>query len=69
MDVLASLNDIIDRIAALFQVDGEIVVRNTVRVLGIWLLAWVTMGLKNQPVAPIHDPRLQAHMHEMASHA
>ena len=41
MDVLASLNDIIDRIAALFQVDGEIVVRNTIRVLGIWLLAWL----------------------------
>ena len=41
MNLLASINDIIDRIAALFQVDGEIVVRNTVRVLGIWLLAWL----------------------------
>jgi moderate conductance mechanosensitive channel len=41
VDVLASLNDIIDRLAAFFHVDGEIVVRNTGRVLGIWLLAWL----------------------------
>ena len=41
MELPASLNDIIDRIAALFRVDGEIVMRNTLRVLGIWLLAWL----------------------------
>jgi small conductance mechanosensitive channel len=41
VELPASLNDIIDRIAALFRVDGEIVMRNTLRVLGIWLLAWL----------------------------
>ncbi|HYF38910.1 MAG TPA: mechanosensitive ion channel domain-containing protein, partial [Gemmatimonadales bacterium] len=40
VELLASLNDLIDRIAAFFQVDGEMVVRNTFRVLGIWVLAW-----------------------------
>ena len=41
MELLGSINDIVDRIAALLQVDGEIVVRNAIRVLGIWLLAWL----------------------------
>jgi moderate conductance mechanosensitive channel len=41
VELPASLNDIIDRIAALLQIDGQIVVRNTLRVLGIWLLAWL----------------------------
>ena len=41
MELLASFNDIVDRIAALLQVNTEVVVRNTIRVLGIWLLAWL----------------------------
>lgn len=40
MELLASFNDIIERIAELFRIDSEIVLRNAVRVLGIWLLAW-----------------------------
>jgi moderate conductance mechanosensitive channel len=38
---LASLNDIIDRIAAILMVDGDAVLRGAVRVLGIWVLAWL----------------------------
>jgi moderate conductance mechanosensitive channel len=41
VDLLASLNDIIDRIAAVLRVDGEVVTRGAVRVLGIWVLAWL----------------------------
>jgi moderate conductance mechanosensitive channel len=37
---LASFNDIIDRIASLLRIDGEIATRNALRVLGIWVLAW-----------------------------
>jgi moderate conductance mechanosensitive channel len=43
VDLLPSLNDIIERIATLLHIDGEVVLRSTLRVLGIWLLAW--MGL------------------------
>jgi moderate conductance mechanosensitive channel len=43
MDFLPSLNDIIDRIAELLRVDGEAVLRSGVRVLGIWILAWVAL--------------------------
>jgi small conductance mechanosensitive channel len=39
--LLASLNDIIDRIGAVLRIDGDVVMRGTVRVLGIWVLAWV----------------------------
>jgi small-conductance mechanosensitive channel len=41
VELLASFNDIVDQIAALLQINTEVVVRNTVRVLGIWLLAWL----------------------------
>lgn len=40
MELLASFNDIIERIAELFRIDSEMALRNAVRVLGIWLLAW-----------------------------
>ncbi|MFL5472800.1 MAG: hypothetical protein ACJ8AM_10620, partial [Gemmatimonadales bacterium] len=43
MDLLASINDIIDRIAAALSIDGEFVIRSGVRVLGIWLLAWLAL--------------------------
>jgi small-conductance mechanosensitive channel len=41
VDLLPSLNDIIERIAAMLRVDGEAALRALVRVLGIWLLAWL----------------------------
>jgi small-conductance mechanosensitive channel len=44
MHLLASFNDFIDRIAAALRLDGETVVRSGLRVLGIWLLAW--LGLR-----------------------
>jgi small-conductance mechanosensitive channel len=43
MDLLPSLNDIINRIAELLRIDGEAAVRSAVRVLGIWVLAWVAL--------------------------
>ena len=43
MDLLASFNDIIDRIAAALRIDGEYVIRTSGRVLGIWLLAWLAL--------------------------
>jgi moderate conductance mechanosensitive channel len=44
VELLPSLNDIIDRIAAILRVDGETVLRISLRVVGIWLLAW--LGLR-----------------------
>lgn len=44
MALLASLNDIIDRIISLLRLDGEVALRMGFRVLGIWLLAW--LGLR-----------------------
>src|SRR3954467_1024564 len=41
MHLLASFNDFIDRIAAALRLDGETVVRSGLRVLGIWILAWL----------------------------
>jgi moderate conductance mechanosensitive channel len=43
VDLLASFNDIIDRIAATLRIDGEFVIRTGGRVLGIWLLAWLAL--------------------------
>ena len=43
MELLASFNDIIDRLAALLRVDGDSAVRIALRVLGIWVLAWVAL--------------------------
>jgi small-conductance mechanosensitive channel len=45
VDLLASLNDIIERIAAILRVDGEAALRSGFRVLGIWLLAWLGLRL------------------------
>jgi small-conductance mechanosensitive channel len=42
---LASFNDIIERIAELLRIDGEAALRMGIRVLGIWLLAWVALHL------------------------
>jgi moderate conductance mechanosensitive channel len=39
--LLGSLNDIIERLAAILRVDGEAALRALLRVLGIWLLAWL----------------------------
>lgn len=41
MDLLPSLNDIIERIAAILRVDGEAALRSVFRVLGIWILGWL----------------------------
>ena len=38
---LFSFGDIIRRLAAILRIDGEELVRSGVRVLGIWLLAWL----------------------------
>jgi moderate conductance mechanosensitive channel len=43
VDLLASFNDILDRIAAALRIDGEFVIRTSGRVLGIWLLAWLAL--------------------------
>jgi moderate conductance mechanosensitive channel len=43
VDLLPSLNDIINRIATLLRIDGEVALRNGLRVLGIWLLAWLAL--------------------------
>lgn len=43
MELLPSFNDIIDRIAQLLRIDGQAALRGAVRVLGIWLLAWVAL--------------------------
>jgi small-conductance mechanosensitive channel len=41
VDPLASFNDILARLAAILQVDGEVALRSLLRVLGIWILAWL----------------------------
>jgi moderate conductance mechanosensitive channel len=42
--LLPSLTDVIERIAEILRVDGETALRMGLRVLGIWLLAW--LGLR-----------------------
>lgn len=44
MPLLPWMNQIVDRVAELLRVDGETVLRMGLRVLGIWLLAW--LGLR-----------------------
>jgi small-conductance mechanosensitive channel len=41
VELLPSINDIIERLAAILRVDGEAALRAMLRVLGIWLLAWL----------------------------
>ena len=43
VDLLPSLNDIIQRFAEVLRIDGEAAVRMGLRVLGIWVLAWVAL--------------------------
>jgi moderate conductance mechanosensitive channel len=41
--VLASISDLIQRIAEILKIDGDIVIRSSVRVVGIWVLAWLAL--------------------------
>jgi len=43
MELLPSFNDFIDRIATLLRIDGEMATRGALRVLGIWILAWLAL--------------------------
>ncbi len=43
MELLPSLNDIIERIAEVLRIDGEMALRSALRVLGIWVLAWAAL--------------------------
>jgi small-conductance mechanosensitive channel len=47
MDLLASFNDIIDRIATILRIDGEAALRNALQVLGIWVLGWIALHVIN----------------------
>ena len=55
MDLLPSLNDIIERIAAVLRIDGEVVLRSTLRVAGIWLLAWLGLRIIRLTAQRIED--------------
>jgi moderate conductance mechanosensitive channel len=41
LTLLATVGDVLARLAAIFQIDGELAVRVGARVLGIWILAWL----------------------------
>ena len=41
--MLASISDLIQRIADILKIDGDIAIRGTVRVIGIWVLAWLAL--------------------------
>jgi small conductance mechanosensitive channel len=43
VELLPSLNDIIERIAEVLRIDGEMALRSALRVLGIWVLAWAAL--------------------------
>lgn len=43
MQLLLSLNDVIERLAEILRVDREGIVRATFRVVGIWVLAWFAL--------------------------
>jgi moderate conductance mechanosensitive channel len=45
LDVLSSFNDIINRVAEMLRIDGEAALRAGLRVLGIWLLAWLALRI------------------------
>lgn len=47
MELLPSVNDLVERIAALLKIDGEMALRSGVRVLGIWILAWLGLRVVN----------------------
>jgi moderate conductance mechanosensitive channel len=41
LHLLGSINDVLERIAAILRIDGEATARGALRVLGIWVLAWL----------------------------
>lgn len=41
MELLGFFNDLLERIAALLRLDGDLALRSGLRVIGIWLLAWL----------------------------
>jgi moderate conductance mechanosensitive channel len=43
VELLPSLNDILERIGQLLRIDGQVALRGAVRVFGIWLLAWAAL--------------------------
>jgi moderate conductance mechanosensitive channel len=43
VELLPSLNDVVERIAELLRIDGELALRSALRVLGIWVLAWFAL--------------------------
>jgi small conductance mechanosensitive channel len=43
VELLHWLQSLIERIAAVLRIDGEMILRGGVRVLGIWLLAWLAL--------------------------
>jgi moderate conductance mechanosensitive channel len=43
VELLPSLNDILERIGQLLRIDGQVALRSAIRVLGIWLLAWAAL--------------------------
>jgi moderate conductance mechanosensitive channel len=43
MELLPSLDDILDRVGQLLRIDGQMALRAAIRVLGIWLLAWIAL--------------------------
>ena len=45
MDLLPTVNDIITRIAGLLRIDGEAALRAGLRVVGIWVLAWLALRI------------------------
>jgi small conductance mechanosensitive channel len=45
VELLPSFNDIIDRVVQVLRIDGQVALRAAIRVLGIWLLAWVALRL------------------------
>jgi small conductance mechanosensitive channel len=45
VQLLLSINDVIDRLAEILRLDGQGLLRVSFRVLGIWLLAWFGLRL------------------------
>ncbi len=45
MDLLLSIKDIIDRLAEILKLDDERLLQVSVRIIGIWLLAWLGVWL------------------------
>jgi small-conductance mechanosensitive channel len=52
---LGSINDVIERIAAILSLDGEAALRGVIRVLGIWILAWLAWRVVRLTAHRIED--------------